>query len=41
MNFWAGVLVGIVVSAVGFSGILTILDRGVAVVQTPATQLAE
>lgn len=41
MNFWVGVLVGIVVSAVGISGILGILDRSVVAVRTQATQLAQ
>lgn len=41
MNFWLGVLVGIVVSAVGFSGLATVADRGVASIQNQAKNIAQ
>lgn len=41
MNFWLGVVVGIVVSAVGFSGMATVADRGVATIQSQAKSLTQ
>lgn len=34
MNFWLGVFVGIVISAVGFSGLAAVADRGVDQIKT-------
>lgn len=41
MNFWVGVLVGIIVSAVGFSGIAALADHGVATIQNQAKTLTQ
>lgn len=41
MNFWLGVVVGVVVSAVGFSGIAAMADRGVVTIQNQARTLTQ
>jgi hypothetical protein len=41
MNFWVGVLVGIVISAVGIGGVVGILDRAVETVKTQVTRLTQ
>jgi hypothetical protein len=39
MQFIIGVLVGIVIASVGFSGVANILDRGVEAVKTQTQEL--
>jgi len=39
MQFIIGVLVGIAIASVGFSGVANILDRGVEAVKTQAQEL--
>ncbi len=39
MNFWLGVFVGIVISAVGFSGLAAMADKGVDQIKTSAENL--
>lgn len=39
MQFIIGVLVGIAIASVGFSGVVNILDRGVEAVKTQTQEL--
>ena len=39
MNFWVGMFVGIVISAVGFSGLAAVADRGVDQIKNSAENL--
>lgn len=40
MNFFTGIIVGIVVASVGFAGVARILDAGVHQVKQISTQVA-
>ena len=40
-NFLIGVVVGIVVASVGFSGVARMLDKGVDTVKTQSQELAK
>ena len=39
MNFFTGIIVGIVIATVGLTGIARIADKGVEVIKHEATQL--
>lgn len=41
MKFIIGVIVGIVIGSVGFTGVARLLDRGVSAVQEQAQDLAK
>jgi hypothetical protein len=41
MRFILGVIVGIVIASVGFSGVAKILDRGVEAVKTQTQELSK
>ena len=41
MRFVIGVILGLVVASVGFSGIARMLDRGVQTIQTQSQELAK
>jgi hypothetical protein len=40
-KFIAGLVIGLVIASVGFSGIVRILDRGVDTIQTQSRELAQ
>lgn len=40
MNFFSGIIVGIIVATVGFAGVAKILDSGVRTVKQISTQVA-
>jgi hypothetical protein len=39
MNFFSGIIVGIIVATVGFAGVAKILDSGVSTVKQISTQV--
>jgi hypothetical protein len=41
MRFILGIIVGIVIASVGFSGVAKILDRGVEAVKTQTQELSK
>lgn len=41
MRFILGVIVGVVIASVGFSGVAKILDRGVEAVKTQTQELSK
>ena len=40
-NLFVGFVLGLVVAAVGFSGIARIIDKGVSAIQTQSRELAQ
>lgn len=41
MQFFIGILIGIAIASVGFSGVAKILDRGVEAVKTQTQELSK